>query len=66
MRPSLSRELRLYLEDILSAVRKIEAATEGHSAASLSNDALMTDAVLFNLIVIGEAAAKVPPELRAR
>jgi uncharacterized protein with HEPN domain len=60
----MSREVSLYLEDILGAIDKIEAYVSGMTFQSFRSDPLLIDAVTFNLLVVGEAAGKVPLELR--
>ena len=59
----MSREVGLYLEDILGAIDKMTAYAPGKTLQDLQRDTLLLDAVAFNLIVIGEAAGKVPPEI---
>jgi uncharacterized protein with HEPN domain len=57
---------RLYLEDIVAAADAIVAFVSGRDASAFAADDIVRSAVLFKLIVIGEAASKVSPELRAR
>lgn len=47
-----------YLEDIATACEKILSYTNGMEIAEFSSESLVQDAVVRNLIVIGEAAAK--------
>jgi uncharacterized protein with HEPN domain len=61
----MSREVGLYLEDILGAIDKVAAYVSGKTLQDLQRDTLLIDAVAFNLIVVGEAAGKVPPEIRS-
>ena len=61
----MSREVGLYLEDILGAIDKVTAYVSGKTLQDLQRDTLLLDAVAFNLIVVGEAAGKVPPEIRS-
>jgi uncharacterized protein with HEPN domain len=56
----LSRDWRLYLEDISSACAKIESYIGGIEAPGFLPDTVVFDAVLQNLMVIGEAAKRVP------
>ena len=53
----MSRDSKVYLEDILEAIRKIREFTGGTSLAALSKDAKTLDAVIRNLEVIGEASS---------
>lgn len=62
----MSRDWRLYLEDILAACRKVQRYTAGMTLGALQQDERTYDAVVRNLEVIGEAAKRVPenvPEL---
>jgi uncharacterized protein with HEPN domain len=60
----MSRSLRLYLEDILEAVRKIRSYTNLLSFEELCIDERTINAVIRNLIVIGEAVKNVPEDAR--
>jgi uncharacterized protein with HEPN domain len=62
----MSRDYRVYLEDILEAIRKIREFTSGTSLASLSKDAKTLDAVIRNLEVIGEAVKRLPEEVKSQ
>ena len=59
------RNVRLFLEDILKAIEKVERYTTGMSFGEFESNELVVDAVTRNLEVIGEAAKHVPPETRA-
>ena len=60
----MSRNLRLYLSDILTSIGKIERYTAGMSYEQLIADELTFDAVVHNLQIIGEAVKNIPPEIR--
>jgi len=62
----MSRDYKLYLEDILEATRKIDNYTRGLSLQQFNQDEMRTDAVLRNLEIIGEATKNLPPELREK
>ena len=62
----MSRDSKVYLEDILEAIRKIRAFTSGTSLAALLKDAKTLDAVIRNLEVIGEAVKRLPEEVRSQ
>jgi uncharacterized protein with HEPN domain len=62
----MPRDYKLYLEDILAAITRIEEYTQGISFLDLEENTMLTDAVLHNLEIIGEAAKNVPEELKAR
>ncbi|MBI3996604.1 MAG: DUF86 domain-containing protein [Candidatus Omnitrophica bacterium] len=60
----MSRDSKVYLEDILEAIRKIRSFTQGLSLAALSQDAKTLDAVIRNLEVIGEAVKRLPEPVK--
>ena len=62
----MSRDYKVYLEDILAAAAKIRRYTEGMTLQTFSGDEKTTDAVVRNLEVIGEAVKKIPLEVRSR
>ena len=60
------RDPDLLIEDILSAVRKVERYTLGMDQALFHQDDKTVDAVVRNLEIIGEAARQLPEEFLAR
>ncbi len=58
------RDARLYLTDIIDAIRKIESYTNGMDFKKFSADEKTMDAVLRNLAVIGEAVKNVPEAIK--
>ena len=62
----MSRDPRLYLEDILEAGGKIARFCEGLDEDAFLADELVSDAVLRNLEIIGEAAKRIPDDWRSR
>ncbi len=60
----MSRNPRLYLEDILQSCNKIQRYTAGLSLDLFIQNDLIYDAVLRNLEIFGEAAKGVPDEIR--
>jgi uncharacterized protein with HEPN domain len=60
----MSRDYRLYLEDIQQAARKISVYLEGRTFDHLREEGMRLEAVLFNLQIIGEAAKNIPDEIR--
>ncbi len=62
----MSRDPRLYLEDIQKSCTKVLRFTAGLSFEQFTQDDLKYDAVLRNLEIIGEAAKNVPSEIRQR
>lgn len=61
----MSRNPRLYLEDIVMACSRIHEYTAGMGFDEFSRDRMKQDAVVRNLEVIGEAAKKLPSEVTA-
>jgi uncharacterized protein with HEPN domain len=60
----MSRSLDLYLEDIIEAIRKIRSYTSPLSFEEFCADERTVDAVIRNLIVIGEAVKNIPEDTR--
>lgn len=62
----MPRDARLFLDDILDACRKIRRYTVELTLEQFRSDEKTLDAVVRNLEVIGEAAKKLPHQLRNR
>ncbi len=62
----MSRDYKVYLEDILEAIGKIRTYTADMSADSFAADNKTLDAVLRNLEVIGEAVKRIPDDIRSQ
>lgn len=60
------RDYRLYLEDILEAIKNIEKYTKGINAKKLKDNSLIRDAVIRNLEIIGEAVKHIPLTLKKK
>ncbi len=60
----MSRDYKVYLDDILEAIDKIRTYTADMSVDSFAVDSKTFDAVLRNLEVIGEAVKRIPDEIR--
>lgn len=60
----MSRDARLYLEDMLEACRRVISYTHDRTCEQFLADERTRDAVARNLEILGEAAKKVPPEVR--
>ena len=54
------RDYRLYIEDILEAIEKIEEYTEGMALEEFRTNKMVVDAVVRNLEIIGEACRAIP------
>lgn len=57
---------RLYLEDILESIKRIDYYTRSTNFDEFSANPMMSDAVIRNLEIIGEAIKKIPSELRQK
>jgi len=62
----LSRDVRLYLEDVVTCCEKILRFTRGMTRDEIIADDKTYDAVQRNLFVLGEAVKCVPDEIRQR
>jgi uncharacterized protein with HEPN domain len=62
----MPRDYRVFLDDMLDAARKVLEYTAGFTEKELFADPKTTEAVVWNLQVIGEAAKHIPEEIRAR
>jgi uncharacterized protein with HEPN domain len=61
----MQREL-LYLRDIVAAARALPGFLQGVTLETFLASDLLRSAVMHKLTIIGEAAANLSPELRAR
>jgi uncharacterized protein with HEPN domain len=62
----MSRETRLFLDDIVASCDKIGRYTLGMTFESFRDSDLVVDAVTRNLELIGEASKSVPEDIRNR
>ena len=62
----MRRDYRLYLDDILDAIKKIREYVRGMDYKNFSSDMKTQDAVVRNLEIIGEASRQLPAEIRER
>ncbi len=60
------RDVRLYLTDIVEAIRKIQGYTKGMDYKKFSADDKTFDAVLRNMEVIGEAVKNIPDAIKGK
>ena len=60
-----SRSAKERVQDILNAIDSIQSRTAGMSFDQFSQDETIIKAVLYDLIVIGEAAINVPADIQA-
>ena len=62
----MPQDYKVFLEDILEAIKKIRSYTAALSLESFSQDEKSVDAVVRNLEVIGEAIKNVPENVRMK
>ena len=62
----MTRDYRLYVDDILEAIRKIEGYTHSISLDRFSQEEMMIDAVIRNFEIMGEAAKNIPENIRQK
>jgi uncharacterized protein with HEPN domain len=60
----MTRDVRLYLEDILDSISKIERYIHGVDEQRFVDDVQLQDSVLRRLEVIGEATKNIPQSIR--
>jgi uncharacterized protein with HEPN domain len=61
---SVSRDWRLYWDDIVTSCDRVQKYTQGFDWAAFESDQKTIDAVVRNLEIIGEAAKNLPLEAR--
>lgn len=61
----MPRDPRVYIGDILEAIRRMRSYTENMDFAAFAKSPITIDAVVRNLEVIGEAAGRIAEEIRA-
>jgi len=64
MPSNASRDWRLRIQDILQAAQDIADFTEGLSFEEFQNNKMLVQSVLYNFVIIGEAAANIPDEIK--
>ena len=62
----MSRDISLYIKDILQNMSDAEEFIQGFSYVQFQSDKKTLNAVMRSIEVIGEAAKKVPDEIRAK
>lgn len=62
----MPRQYKIYLDDILECIGKIQDYTQDMSYESFRENVLVIDGVVRNLEIIGEAAKKIPLSIRKR
>ena len=62
----MSRDWRLYLEDMLECCGKVQEYTRGLDLPRFIGHSMAYDAVLRNLEILGEATKGIPDDIRTR
>ena len=62
----MPRDHQVYLEDIIEAIRRIQDYFKDLNQEQFAKDPKTMDAVIRNLEIIGEAAKKIPEDIRTR
>jgi uncharacterized protein with HEPN domain len=63
----MPRKYKLYLKDIIEAASKVQRYTESITKfAEFKTDEFTIDAVLHNLMIIGEAERNIPSEIKEK
>ncbi|AEH48263.1 DUF86 domain-containing protein [Parageobacillus thermoglucosidasius] len=60
----MQRNPKVFLEDILSAANKIQKYTKNMDYEAFLDNELVCDAVIKNILVIGEATKNIPEQIR--
>jgi len=62
----MKRDTRLYLKDILDAIKAIESFVEGMDFETFKQDDKASSAVIRKFEIIGEATKNIPEDIRRR
>jgi len=62
----MKRDFRVYLDDILEAIKNIQEYTRGLSFEEFTKDRKTVDAVIRNFEILGEAAKHIPQRIRKK
>ena len=62
----MSRDYKVYLDDILEAIAWIRIYTTGITYDSFQDDRKTVDAVVRNLEIVGEAVKRIPERIRGQ
>ena len=61
----MKRNNKIYIEDILDSIAKIDSYTKGMSFKSFAHNKMVVDAVIRNFEIIGEAAKNLPQKTKS-
>ncbi len=62
----MQRQYKVYLNDVLNAIQKIEKYVKGIDFEEFIKNGLIQDGVIRNLEIIGEAVKNIPKEIREK
>lgn len=62
----MKRDYRVYLDDILESIERIEEYTQGKNETDFKKDTKLQDAVLRRLEIIGEAVKHIPDDVKGK
>jgi len=62
----MKRDFRVYLDDILEAIRNIQEYTRGLTFEEFVKDRKTVDAVIRNFEIVGEATKHIPERIRKK
>lgn len=62
----MPKDYKIYLQDIIECIENIKDYTSDFSLEDFCNDRKTIDAVIRNLEIIGEAARRLPEEIRKK
>ena len=62
----MSRDYRLYLDDILDSIKNIFEYTKTLSKNDFLADTKTNQAVILNIAIIGEAARNIPADIKSK
>lgn len=62
----MKKDVSVYIDDMLEAISAIERYVAGMDEVKFSQKDYIQDAVIRQLAIIGEAAKKIPEELRKK
>lgn len=60
----MSRDYKVFIQDILSAIKKIDSYSKNIGYTKFREDEQLIDAIVRNLEIIGEAAKNIPSSVR--
>jgi uncharacterized protein with HEPN domain len=62
----MTRDIRLFIEDILESISKVEEYTKELTEEEFLSNSQVQDAVIRRLEIIGEAVKNIPEEVRSK